>query len=98
MSLGSVRQPAATAAVIEERTYAVTPASVKVQAGIVTGEVTATKEAERIEKGSDRIVTPAKLTATLTLKNTSANQTVRLLDGKLLYIDSEGEPIMVEDG
>jgi len=76
----------------------VTPASVKVQAGIVTGEVTAMKVAERIEKGSDRIVTPAKLTATLTLKNTSANQTVRLLDGKLLYIDAQGQPIKLEDG
>jgi len=98
MTLGPVPQPAATAAVIEERTYAVTPASVKVQAGIVTGEVTAMKVAERIEKGSDRIVTPAKLTATLTLKNTSANQTVRLLDGKLLYIDAQGQPIKLEDG
>src|SRR5881409_4174634 len=97
MTLGPVPQPAATAAVIEERTYPVTPASVKVQAGIVTGEVTAMKVAERIEKGSDRIVTPAKLTATLTLKNTSANQTVRLLDGKLLYIDAQGQPIKLEN-
>src|SRR6266705_2390764 len=61
----------------EDKADAVTPASVKVQAGIVTGEVTAMKVAERVEKGSDRIVSPAKLTATLTLKNTSANQTVR---------------------
>src|SRR5438093_7549746 len=76
MTLGPVPQPAATAAVIEERTYAVTPASVKVQAGIVTGEVTAMKVAERIEKGSDRIVTPAKLTATLTLKVTSSKHNV----------------------
>src|SRR6266700_1898255 len=80
MTLGPVPQPAATAAVIEERTYAVTPASVKVQAGIVTGEVTA-----------------VKLTATLRLKNTSTNQTVRLIDGKLLYIDAQGQPIKLED-
>src|SRR5437867_12290426 len=85
MTLGPGPRPAATAAVSEDRTYAVTPASVKVQAGIVTGEVTAMKVAERIEKGSDRIVTPAKLTATLTQKNPSANQAVRLIEGKLLY-------------
>ena len=97
MTLGPVPQPAATAAVIEDKTYAVTPASVKVQAGIVTGEVTAMKVAERVEKGSDRIVSPAKLTATLTLKNTSANQTVRLIEGKLLYIDAQGQPIKLED-
>src|SRR5882724_1642458 len=97
MTLGPVQQPAAVAAPIEERTYAVTPASVKVKAGIVTGEVTQMKVAERVEKGSDRIVAAAKLTGTLRLKNTSANQTVRLLEGKLRYIDAQGQPIKLED-
>src|SRR5256886_6798293 len=97
MTLGPVQQPAAVAAPIEERTYAVTPASVKVKAGIVMGEVTEMKVAERVEKGSDRIVTAAKLTGTLRLKNTSANQTVRLLEGKLRYIDTLGQPIKLED-
>jgi uncharacterized membrane protein YeaQ/YmgE (transglycosylase-associated protein family) len=96
MTLGPVQQPAAVAAAIEERTYAVTPASVKVNAGIVTGEVTEMKVAERVEKGSDRIVTAAKLTGMLKLKNTSANQTVRLLEGKLIYIDVQGQPIILE--
>jgi len=96
MTLGPVPQPAATAAVIEDKTYSVTPASVKVQAGIVTGEVIEMKVAERIEKGSDRIVTAAKLTGTLRMKNTSANQTVRLLEGKLRYIDAQGQPITLE--
>src|SRR5881296_874691 len=97
MTLGPVPQPAATAAVIEDKTYTVTPASVKVQAGIVTGEDIEMKVAERVEKGSDRIVTPAKLTATLRLKNTSANQTVRLIEGKLRYIDAQGQLIKLED-
>ena len=92
MIFGPVQQPAAVAAAIEKKTYAVTPASVKVKAGIVMGEVTELKIAERVEKGSDRIVTAAKLTGMLRLKNTSANQTVRLLEGKLLYIDSQGSP------
>jgi uncharacterized membrane protein YeaQ/YmgE (transglycosylase-associated protein family) len=97
MTLGPVQQPAAVAAPIEDKTYAVMPASVKVKAGIVTGEVTEMKVAERVEKGSDRIVTAAKLTGTLKLKNTSADQTVRLLDGKLRYIDAKGQPIKLED-
>ena len=83
MILGPSPQPAATAAVVEDKTYTVTPTAMKV--------------AERVEKGSDRIVSPAKLTATLTLKNTSANQTVRLIEGKLLYIDAQGQPIKLED-
>ena len=97
MTFGPVQQPAAVAAPIEEKTYAVTPAAVKVRAGIVTGEVTDMKVAERVEKGSDRIVTAAKLTGMLKLKNTSANQTVRLLEGKLRYIDAKGQPIKLED-
>ena len=97
MIFGPTQQPAAVAAPIEERTYAVTPASVKVKAGIVTGEVAEMKVAERVEQGSDRIVTAAKLTGTLRLKNTSANQTVRLLEGKLRYIDTLGQPIKLED-
>jgi uncharacterized membrane protein YeaQ/YmgE (transglycosylase-associated protein family) len=97
MTLGPVQQPAAVAAPIEEKTYAVMPPSVKVNAGIVTGEVTDLKVVERVEKGSDRIVTAAKLTGMLRLKNTSANQTVRLLEGKLLYIDAQGQPINLEN-
>ena len=97
MIFGPVQQPAAVAASIEDKTYAVTPAAVTVKAGIVTGEVTDMKVAERVEKGSDRIVTAAKLTGMLKLKNTSANQTVRLLEGRLRYIDAKGQPIKLED-
>jgi len=96
LTLGPVQQPAATATPIDERTYAVKPASLNVKAGIVSGELTELRVTERVEKGSDRVVTAAKLTGTLRLKNTSANQTVRLLEGKLLYIDPKGQPIKLE--
>ena len=96
MILGCSQQPSGTAAMIEDKTYPVTPASVAVKAGIVTGEVTEMKVTERVEKGSDRVVAPAKLTGTLKLKNTSANQTVRLVAGKILYIDAQGQPIKLE--
>ncbi len=96
LTLGPVQQPEATATPIEERTYAVKPASLNVKAGIVSGELTELRVTERVEKGSDRVVTAAKLTGTLRLKNTSANQTVRLLEGKLLYIDPKGQPIKLE--
>src|SRR5712692_1667017 len=96
MILGCSQQPSGTAAIIEDKTYPVTPASVTVKAGIVTGEVTELKVTERVEKGSDRVVSPAKLTGTLKLKNTSANQTVRLVAGKIMYIDAQGQLIKLE--
>src|SRR6266542_3061520 len=72
MTLGCSQQGSGTAVVIEDKVYTVTPASVNVKAGIVTGEVTE-------------------------LKNTSANQTVRLVTGKIQYIDFQGQPIKLEE-
>ena len=97
IAVGCSQQPSGTAAVIEDKTYTVTPASVKVKAGIVTGEVTEMKVTERVEKGSGRVVSPAKLTGTLRLKNTSVNQAVRLVSGKIQYIDAQGRPIKLEE-
>jgi hypothetical protein len=93
--IGCSQQP--TAAVIEDKTYTVTPAEVKVQAGIVTGNITEMKVTERVEKGSGRIVSPAKLTGKLVLKNSSKDQAVRLVGGKILYIDAQGQPIKLAE-
>jgi len=95
MTLGCSQQ-SGTAVVIEDKVYTVTPASVKVKAGIVTGEVTEMKVTERVEKGSGRLVSPAKLTGVLKLKNSSKDQAVRLVGGKLQYIDTQGQPIKLE--
>jgi hypothetical protein len=97
MAVGCSQQ-SGTAVIYEDKVYTVTPASVQVKAGIVTGEVTEMKVTERIEKGSDRVVAPAKLTGTLKLKNSSKDQAVRLITGKLLYIDAQGQPIKVGEG
>ncbi len=97
LTAGCAQGPATAAATVEDKVYTVTPASVNVKAGIVTGEVTELKVTERVEKGSDRVVSPAKLTGTLKLKNTSANQTVRLVAGKIQYIDAQGKVIKLEE-
>jgi hypothetical protein len=98
MTLGATPQPALTAAaLVDEKTYTVTPAAMKLKAGIVTGEVTNLKVTERVEQGSGRVVSPAKLTALLTLRNSSENQTVRLVAGTIKYIDAQGQPIKLED-
>ncbi len=88
-------QPSGSHVVIEDKTYTVTPASVTVKAGIVTGEITEMKVTERVEKGSGTVVAPAKLTGTLKLTNSSKDQTVRLITGKIQYIDAQGQPIKV---
>jgi hypothetical protein len=88
--------PTAMAAV-NDKVYSVTPEAMKVKAGIVTGEVTEMKVTERVEDGTGRVATPAKLTGKLSLKNTSSDQTMRLIGGKISYIDMQGKPIAMED-
>ena len=96
-TLGCSPAPSAVAAVIKDKVYTVNPASVKVTAGIVTGEITEMKVTERVEEGSGRIANPAKLTGKLVLKNVSADQTVRLVEGKIIYIDTQGKAIKLEE-
>jgi hypothetical protein len=88
--------PTAMAAV-NDKVYTVTPSAMQVKAGIVTGDVTDMKVTERVEDGTGRVATPAKLTGKLSLKNTSSDQTMRLIGGKISYIDMQGKPIAMED-
>ena len=93
MSVGCTPPSSAVASVINDKVYSVTPASVKVKAGIVSGEATEMKVMERVEEGSGRVTTPARLTGRLVLRNVSSDQAVRLLGAKIVYIDAQGVPI-----
>lgn len=95
--LGCSQQPAQKAAATEEKDFNLSPAAVTVQAGIVTGELTQMKVTEEVKKGSGEIVLPPQLSGTLKLKNTSTDQTVHLLGGKIRYLDAQGQPIKVAD-
>src|SRR5687768_987401 len=78
VAAGCAQKPPATAT-IEDKVYTVTPDQVKGSAGIVTGEITDMKITERVERGSGRIDSPARLTGQLKLTNGSTDQSVRLL-------------------
>jgi hypothetical protein len=97
LAAGCSPQQKAAALPINDKVYSVTPDVVKVKAGFVVGEMTELKVMERVEEGSGRVETPARLTGKLALKNVSADQTVRLLDGRITYIDAQGKPIVLED-
>jgi len=95
--IGCAPKPSGPVVVVEDKLYSVTPADITVRAGIVSGEITEMKVVERIEKVSGKIETPARLSAKIKLKNISADQTVRLIGGKLIYIDAQGKTIKVEE-
>ena len=86
------RDTAASAAIVD-KVYPVTPSSITVKTGMITGEVIELKVTERVERDSERVVSPARLTGKLRLVNTSLNRTVRLVEGKVLFIDAQGQRI-----
>ena len=96
VSFGCAQKPSVPVAVIDDKVYSVTPDKVKVTAGIVNGEITELKVMERVEQGTGRIDTAAKLSGKLKLTNSSTDQTVRLIGGKILYIDDQGQVMKLE--
>ena len=68
-----------------------------VSAAVAAMTVGCSPQPSRVEEGSGRVATPTKLSGKLVLKNVSADQTVRLVGGKISYIDSQGQPIALED-
>lgn len=97
MLIGCTPKTSMPAAMIEDKVYTVTPGEVEVKAGIVGGSMTQMKITERVEQGSGRVESPAKLSGNLKLSNTSADQSVRLLGGRILYIDDQNQPIKLEE-
>lgn len=97
MTLGCSPKPAATQAAVNDKFYAVTPDAITVKGSLMSGALSEMKVVERVEDGSGRVDQPARLTAKLVLTNISKDQSVRLLGGKLLYIDVQGKPIPLED-
>lgn len=90
---GCSQQPQAQAAADEDKVFSMAPASVKVHAGMVTGELKDLKITETIEQGSGKVVNPPTLSGTLDLKNSSTDKAVRLVSGDLEYLGPDGKRI-----
>jgi len=86
----------AEGAAVADKVYPVTPSSITVKTGMITGEVIELKVTERVEKGTERVVSPARLTGKLRLENTSLNRTVRLVEGKVLFMNAHGQRIKLD--
>ena len=83
---------------VEEKTFNLTPASADVKASFLMGQLQGLKVTERVEQGTGKVAEPARLRATLKLKNTSTDQTARLISGKIEYMDADGKPISLAEG
>ncbi|HEY5896848.1 MAG TPA: hypothetical protein VIV54_04735 [Burkholderiales bacterium] len=88
---------AAKGPVVNDKAYTVTPDALTVKGNLFSGALTEIKVIERVEDGSGRIDQPARLTGKLVLTNVSKDQSLRVIGGKVLYIDTQGKPIPLED-
>jgi hypothetical protein len=97
VSAGCTPTPAPKGAAINDKVYAVTPAEITVKGPVMSGVLSQMKIVERVEDGSGRVDQPARLTGKLVLTNVSKDQSLRMLGGKLIYIDMQGRRIPLED-
>ena len=97
MAQGCSPQSAA-APITGDRLYAVQPDEPRAQAGAIAGEMVRMKIRQRIEQGSGRIVSPARLSGRLFLQNTSADQTFYVAGARISYVNADGQPIVLEGG
>jgi hypothetical protein len=91
------QQPAAPVVVVNDKVYAMAPDAAKVAVGIVSGEITGMKVTERVEEVSGKVSAPAKLSGKLVIKNTSADQSVSMLEAKIIFVDAQGKRLAKRD-
>lgn len=89
----SSKGPQAQAPQISEKAFSLTPASIKVKAGIVGGELSGMKIIERVEQGTGRVDYGPRLSGRLVLRNLSTDRSVLIDGGRLAYTDAGGQPI-----
>jgi hypothetical protein len=89
----SEKRAESTAPQISEKVFELAPRSVKVKSGIVGGELSNMRVTERVEQGSGRVDYGPRLSGRLVLKNLSADQSVLIDGGKLVFVDAADKPI-----
>jgi hypothetical protein len=86
-------QPSADTARMEEKSVALLPATIPVEVGILTGELSGLSVVQRVNAETGEVVYAPQLRGTLTLKNSASDEAVRLLGGQVAYLDGSGAPI-----
>lgn len=98
------QQPGQTAAALSrtaEKTLALKPENVPVKVSFLVGQLQGAKVTERVEGRTGKVVESSpELRGMLKLKNASSDQAVRLLSGKIQYVDADGKmiPLAKEQG
>jgi hypothetical protein len=88
--------PSADLPRIEEKTVMLRPETIPVRVGILSGQLSNLSVVQRVNADTKEVVYAPQLRGTLTLKNGSPDQAVRLVSGRVEYLDDAGAPIALK--
>ncbi len=91
----SQQQGQSTAASVEpvEKTFTLTPGATVVKVDFLTGQLQDLTVTERVDPKTSKLVDRPELRGTLKLTNSSTDQSARLIQGKLVFLDAKGQVI-----
>ncbi len=73
------------------KTFTLTPGATAVKVDFLSGQLQNLTVTERVVPKTEKLVDRPELRGTLKLTNGSADQSVRLIKGKLLFLDAKGQ-------
>jgi hypothetical protein len=83
---------------VEDKSFAITPAQVAVETGILAGQLSDLAVSERINTDTNEVIYPPQLKGRLKLRNTAEDQSVRVIEGSVKYLDASGQVIPLAKG
>jgi hypothetical protein len=76
-----------------EKTFTLTPSNAQMKVDFLVGQLQQLTITERLDSKTGSVVDSPELRGTLKIKNTSHDQAVRLIAGKLVFLDAKGQVI-----
>ena len=94
---GCSGQPSADTPRIEEKTFSLKPATIPVRVGVLDGQLSELSVVQRVNPETGEVVYAPQMRGSLKLKNNSSDESVRLVEGEIEYLDAAGGRIALAD-
>ena len=83
---------------IDEKRVVLSPPSATLAIGVLKGKLSDMSVVQRVNAETGEVVSPPQLRATLALENSSEDQAVRVVAGRVGYLDKSGAKIALAEG
>lgn len=83
---------------IDEKRFTLSPSTAKVAIGVLKGTLSDMTVVQRVNGETGEVVSPPQLRGTLSLQNVSEDQAIRVVAGRVGYLDKAGAKIALAEG